>query len=235
MSIIQNEHGIFDTELLSVPILNQSIEHVKVVREIHNARRITVRKSNWYGTRKRAFWWNEPSFFHMMYPATRNLALTAALTFESIQPIMRMRHALQRVMQAPTKLTRRLFCLNGFAGTQGEYSGRIVKHRIMAGNSARLLVAALLCLSGCTQLAEPLISAGLEEDEQIKQPEGEACAKVKELKIGMTASQVILACERRPLRTSDIITRDGKKIAVWSYGSSYLHLADDKLIQIYGP
>src|SRR4029453_8004972 len=101
MSIIQNEHGIFDTELLSVPILNQSIEHVKVLREIQKARRITVRKSNWYDTRKRAFWWNEPSFFHMMYPATRNLALTAALTFERIQPIMRMRHALQRVMQAP--------------------------------------------------------------------------------------------------------------------------------------
>ena len=42
-------------------------------------------------------------------------------------------------------------------------------------------------------------------------------------------------CERRPLRTSDVITRDGKKIAVWSYGSSYLHMADDKLIHIFGP
>jgi hypothetical protein len=40
-----------------------------------------VRKSNWYGARKRAFWWNEPSFFHMMYPATRTRALTAASTF----------------------------------------------------------------------------------------------------------------------------------------------------------
>jgi hypothetical protein len=27
----------------------------------------------------------------------------------------------------------------------------------------------------------------------------------------------------------------GKKIAVWSYGTSYLHLADDKLIHVYGP
>jgi hypothetical protein len=148
---------------------------------------------------------------------------------------MRARRALQRLMQAPTKLTRWLFCLNGLA-TQGEKSSRIVKHRIMAGNSARLLVAALLCLSACTQLAEPLISTGLEEEEQIKQPvQGETCAKLKELRVGMTASQVVSACERRPLRTSDIITRDGKKIAVWSYGSSYLHMADDKLIHIFGP
>ncbi len=110
-----------------------------------------------------------------------------------------------------------------------------MKHRIMAGNSARLLVAALLSLSACAQLAEPIISTGFEEDEQIKQLEGETCAKLKELRIGMTASQVLSACERRPLRTSDIITREGKKIAVWSYGTSYLHLADDKLIHVYGP
>src|SRR4030095_15349418 len=115
-------------------------------------------------------------------------------------------------MPAPTKLTRRLFCLNGFAGTQSECSSRIMKHRIMPGNSAQLLVAALLCLSACTQLAEPLISTGLEEEEQIKQPvQGETCAKLKELRVGMTASQVVSACERRPLRTSDIIQKEWEK------------------------
>jgi hypothetical protein len=120
VSIVEDELGIFDTELFSIPILNQPIEHIKVVREVDNARRITVRKSNWYGARKRAFWWNESSFFHIMYPATLTRALTATSILGSTQPIMRMRHVLQRVMQAPTKLTRRLFCLNGFAGTQGE-------------------------------------------------------------------------------------------------------------------
>jgi hypothetical protein len=98
-----------------------------------------------------------------------------------------------------------------------------VKHRIMAGNSARLLVAALLSLSACAQLAEPIISTGFEEDEQIKQLEGETCAKLKELRIGMTASQVLSACERRPLRTSDIITREEKnsRMVLWDQLPSF--------------
>jgi hypothetical protein len=65
--------------------------------------------------------------------------------------------------------------------------------------------------------------------------QGETCAKFKELKVGMTASQVLSACGQRPPRTSAMITTGGRKLAIWSYGNSQLHLIDDKLVQIFGP
>jgi hypothetical protein len=144
-------------------------------------------------------------------------------------------NTVQAFTQASAKLTRRIFCASNFAGTQFHRTNQILKRRTMSGNAARLLiVATCICLSACTRFVEPLVSAGLGEDEQTKQPEEkETCARLNELKIGMTASQVLSACERKPLRTSDIITRDGKKVIVWTYGGSYLHLAGDKLVQIF--
>jgi len=64
--VVQNEVGIVDAELQRVPILNQPIEHIKVMREIDDTSRIAVRKSNWHSARKGAWRGNEPTFFHSM-------------------------------------------------------------------------------------------------------------------------------------------------------------------------
>ena len=109
----------------------------------------------------------------------------------------------------------------------------------MAGNPVRLLIAATcMCLSACAGSLEQLASTDSEEGHQkTNQPavQGEECAKLSELKIRMTTSQVLSACGQRPIRTSDIITGDRKKLVVWVYGNSKLHLTDDKLVQIFGP
>jgi hypothetical protein len=98
----------------------------------------------------------------------------------------------------------------------------------------RLLIAVLcIGLSACAGSIEQLASTDPGGDQQANPPEqGEKCAKLGELRIGMTTSQVLSACGRRPLRTSDLITRDGKKLTVWTYGKSYLHLSNDQLVQI---
>ena len=112
----------------------------------------------------------------------------------------------------------------------GRLSGRAV-------NPVRLLVAATcICLSACAGSLEQFASTGSEEkDQQTNQStvQGGACAKLSELTIGMTIPQVLSACGRRPIRTSDLIARDAKKIEVWIYANSKLNLTDDKLVQIF--
>src|SRR5262245_18591889 len=96
-----------------------------------------------------------------------------------------------------------------------------------------LIVVICICLCACAGSVDQLASTNLGGDQQTNQPkQGETCAKLKVLRIGMTTSQVLSACERGPLRTSALITRDGKKITVWFYGSSYLHLTDEQLVNI---
>ena len=48
-------------------------------------------------------------------------------------------------------------------------------------------------------------------------------------------AQIFSVCERRLQRTSDMITRDGKKLTVWGYGSTPLQLTDYKIIKISVP
>jgi hypothetical protein len=67
------------------------------------------------------------------------------------------------------------------------------------------------------------------------QEQGAGCVKASELKEGMTTAQILSICDRRPQRTSDMITRDGKKLTVWVYGSTSLQLTDDKITKIFGP
>jgi hypothetical protein len=106
-------------------------------------------------------------------------------------------------------------------------------------NSMRLLIAATcMCLSACAGSLEQFASTGSEDkDEQTNQSkvQGGACAKLSELKIGMTTPEVLSACGQRPIRTSDFITRNAKKVEVWIYANSKLHLTDDKLVQIFDP
>jgi hypothetical protein len=102
-----------------------------------------------------------------------------------------------------------------------------------AGNGGRVLIAATcICLSACTGSLEKLASTDSEGKEQ--QPKGQAgaCTKLSELKIGMTASEVVSACGQKPTRTADIIS-GGKKIEIWIYANSKLHLTEDKLVRIF--
>jgi hypothetical protein len=105
----------------------------------------------------------------------------------------------------------------------------------MIANPIRSLISATcLCLSACVGSVDQLASKGSGEDKESEEPElAETCAKLSELRIGMATSQVLLACERRPRRTSDVITRDRKKVTVWIYGNGTFHMTDDKLVQIF--
>jgi hypothetical protein len=100
------------------------------------------------------------------------------------------------------------------------------------------IAAACICLSACAGSREQIVSTDPEEkNQQPNQPtiQGGACAKLSELKIGMTTAQVVSACGQRPIRTSDLITRDAKKVEVWVYTNSKLNLTDDKLVKIFDP
>ena len=96
------------------------------------------------------------------------------------------------------------------------------------------IVASCLCLCACAQIIDPP-----KETETSQQAgaadQGAGCAKVNELQVGMTTAEILSICERRPQRTSDMITRDAKKLTVWVYGSTSIQLADDKIVRIYGP
>jgi len=102
-----------------------------------------------------------------------------------------------------------------------------------AVNRGRVLIAATcICLSACTDSLEKLASADSGGKEQQPTGQGGACTKLSELKIGMTVSEVVSACGQKPTRTSDIIS-DGKKIEIWVYANSKLHLTEDKLVRIF--
>ena len=105
----------------------------------------------------------------------------------------------------------------------------------MTASPIRLFISvACVCLSACVGSVDQVASTGSDEDKENKKLEQlDTCAKLSELQIGMMTSQVLLACERRPRRTSDLITRDGKKVTVWAYGNGTLHMTDDKLVQSF--
>jgi hypothetical protein len=117
--------------------------------------------------------------------------------------------------------------------------GRLLGYSMRILYAMRLCIAAgCICLSACAGSLEQVVSTDSEEkSQQTNQPtiQGGACAKLSELKIGMTTAQVVSACGQRPIRTSDLITRDAKKVEVWVYTNSKLNLTDDKLVKIFDP
>ena len=94
----------------------------------------------------------------------------------------------------------------------------------------RLLIAAASIFLGACSL--PIELLGRADQQRTSREEGETCAISDELAIGMTTSQVESSCERRPLRTSDVITRDGKMSTIWAYRGSYLYFLGGKLERI---
>ena len=44
MLVAQDQVGVVDAELLGVPVLDQAVEHVEVVRKVDDARRVAVGK-----------------------------------------------------------------------------------------------------------------------------------------------------------------------------------------------
>ena len=113
--------------------------------------------------------------------------------------------------------------------------------RLLAATKLICLSACAMCLGACAMRGEPAftdLSSNPNSIETSEAPEtnapkeSESCAKLSELKIGMTASQALLSCERKPLRTSDAILRGGIKETTWAYEGSYLHFVDGKLKSI---
>jgi hypothetical protein len=99
-----------------------------------------------------------------------------------------------------------------------------------------VIVASSLCLCACAQIIDSTASTDTETSQQAgAQDQGVGCAKVNELQVGMTTAQILSICERRPQRTSDMITRDAKKLTVWIYGTTSIQLADDKIVRIFSP
>jgi len=100
------------------------------------------------------------------------------------------------------------------------------------------IAAGCICLSACAGSLEQVVSTDSQENpEQANQPtiNGGACARLSELKIGMTTPQILSACGQRPIRTSDFITRDAKKVDVWIYTNGKLNLTDGKLEKVFDP
>jgi hypothetical protein len=105
-----------------------------------------------------------------------------------------------------------------------------------------LIIATCICLSACARPGEPAstdlssnpnsIEMTREAQEINKPKERESCTKLSELKIGMTMSQALLSCERKPLRVTEAIIRGGKKEINWAYWGSYLHFVDGKLTSV---
>src|SRR5215468_7018878 len=79
--VAQYELRIVHAELFGVPVLDEAVEHVKVVREIDDAGRIAVREPNGYRARKGALWRNKPTFFHMIFPQPSSRAHPRTLAF----------------------------------------------------------------------------------------------------------------------------------------------------------
>jgi hypothetical protein len=98
-----------------------------------------------------------------------------------------------------------------------------------------VIVATCQCLCACTQIIDSASTDTATSQRAAGQEQGAGCAKASELREGMTTAQILSVCERKPQRTSDMITRDGKKLTVWVYGSTSLQLTDDKIIKIFGP
>lgn len=91
----------------------------------------------------------------------------------------------------------------------------------------RLVVAVTcVCLGACARHPEPAttdlnsnpsyIEMKGEAQQTTEREERERCAKINELKIGMTTSQVLLTCAGRPLRDSQVIVRGGKMETTWA-------------------
>ena len=108
---------------------------------------------------------------------------------------------------------------------------------------ARVLIAVTsICLSACARPGEftytdlssnpNSIEMTREAQETNKPKIRESCAKLSELKIGMTMSEALLLCERKPLRITEAIIRGGKKEINWAYWGSYLHFVDGKLTSV---
>src|SRR5450759_4112289 len=62
--LVQDQIGIIDAELLGIPVLDQAVEHVEIVRKIDDAGRVAVRKSNGHSAGEGAWRRNERFLFH---------------------------------------------------------------------------------------------------------------------------------------------------------------------------
>lgn len=93
-----------------------------------------------------------------------------------------------------------------------------------------LIVAAFLCLGACAETT-PDLNSNVDMTKEAQQAAGR-CAKIAELTLGMTTSQVVSSCERTPQRTQEVIIKGGKHQILWSYTNGHLEFESDKLTRI---
>src|SRR4029077_7267718 len=60
-----NELGVIEAELLPIPIFDQPVEHIEVMREIDDAGRIAMRKTNWNAARESPAGWRKSILEHV--------------------------------------------------------------------------------------------------------------------------------------------------------------------------
>jgi hypothetical protein len=60
-----DQFGVVETEFLIVPILDQAVEHIEIMREVDNACRIAMGKPDWNASREGSPWWQESILDHV--------------------------------------------------------------------------------------------------------------------------------------------------------------------------
>jgi hypothetical protein len=68
-------------------------------------------------------------------------------------------------------------------------------------------------------------------NKQAQEEAEQRCAKVTELRIGMSTQEVVNACGRSALQVTDAVTADGNQ-QTWHYRDTYLIFANGKLARI---
>ena len=94
----------------------------------------------------------------------------------------------------------------------------------------RLLIAAASIFLGACSLPVELL--GPTDQQRTGREEGETCANIRRIGDWDDDIATSIVFERRPLRTSDVITRDGKMSTIWAYRGSYLYFLGGKLERI---
>ena len=121
---------------------------------------------------------------------------------------------------------------------------RTTMSTLLHRSQALFIAIACVCFSACAQSPRLSSSSDLNSNQDYpemtkgaqhaaEQEQKEWCAKISELAIGMTPSQVqSSSCEQAPLRTQEVITRQRKHLIIWTYKSGYLEFEDGKLARI---
>jgi hypothetical protein len=104
----------------------------------------------------------------------------------------------------------------------------------------RILLVFALCMGliACGQQTSPSATSDRVSNyfsglfnKQAQEEADQRCAKVTDLRIGMSTQEVVNACGRSALQVTDAITADGNQ-QTWHYRDAYLIFANGRLARI---